>query len=227
MKKQTIIYILVFFILIWLVVLFVIYENWKSIFDLQKKWENVDWSDHILDMRSQENRFWGALREIEEYKINRNISWSAEQNNRIPECSFFFSDSNAYILTYPYRLEYLPNIDTGSFMFLYREHINDGMYWTPCYFKDKNYVYRDNWAIFSGFDYNTLHALTGMVQDPKTGKNVETSCLWWCFEDKDAIYYQMEYPFWIRDTTKIFPVDEWSFDIIRDKVGKNIRKYKK
>lgn len=97
-------------------------------------------------------------------------------------------------------------IDTLSIQFLFNDKINFS--WHPCFFKDKNYVYwADYWwnfiPLFSEFDYQTLSIITGIVDIPYKWKSVTTCQFWWCFKDKDAIFY----PKWWWNTQNFFIIE--------------------
>lgn len=151
-------------------------------------------------------------------------------NNTTISCPYVIWNTSAYFFNKG-RWKGIRNIDSKTFTFLYKARNNDILYGTPCYFKDKNFVYRNDQALFSGFDYTTFQIVTGKYKvisnEPKLGPFVdkweEDTCVWGCFEDKDAVYYD-EWSSWpeemngfIRDTTKIFP-NTSEYDLVRNKV---------
>lgn len=101
---------------------------------------------------------------------------------------------------------------------------------TLCFYVDKENLYWDAEAVYSGFDYDTFKVLTGEVfyvdENGVTGSSYSSTCEWWgwCFEDKDAVYYsergspEGNSHWFIRNTDKIFP-DVWNYDHIRNKVN--------
>lgn len=151
-------------------------------------------------------------------------------NNTTISCPYFTWNTTAYFFNKG-KWDNIENIDSQTFTFLYKARSNDLLYWAPCYFKDKNFAYRNDQALFSGFDYATFQILTGiyegMSKDKKSGtliqKQREDTCVWGCFEDIDAIYYD-EWTSWpqetngfVRNTTKVFPHTS-DYDEVRNKV---------
>lgn len=114
----------------------------------------------------------------------------------VTSCPYFTWNATAHFFNKG-RWKGIENIDPQTFTFLYKARNNDIIYGTPCYFKDKNFVYRNDQALFSDFDYATFQVLTGMYEimskDPNSAlfvrRREEDTCIRGCFEDKDAIYY--------------------------------------
>ena len=116
------------------------------------------------------------------------------------------------------------------FKFLYYDDVRTVDMWTLCFYVDKENLYWDAEAVYSGFDYDTFKVLTGEVfyvdENGVTGSSFSSTCIWWgwCFEDKDAVYYsergspEGNSHWFIRNTDKIFP-DVWNYDYIRNKVN--------
>lgn len=145
-------------------------------------------------------------------------------------CPYFTWNTTAYFFNKG-KWDNIENINTQTLTFLYKARSNDLLYWIPCYFKDKNFAYRNDQVLFSGFDYATFQILTGiyvgMSKDLKSDiliqKQREDTCVWGCFEDKHAIYYD-EWNSWpketngfVRNTTKRFP-NTSDYDEVRNKV---------
>ena len=81
-------------------------------------------------------------------------------------------------------------IDRSTFQELFYDESRHSEF--SCYYKDKNaiYWYSDQLVfLFSGFDYSTIRVLSQDFWDEKSKKYSLSTFLWWCFIDKEYLYF--------------------------------------
>ena len=81
-------------------------------------------------------------------------------------------------------------IDRSTFQELFYDESRQSEF--SCYYKDKNaiYWYSDQLVfLFSGFDYSTIRVLSQDFWDEKSKKYSLSTFLWWCFIDKEYLYF--------------------------------------